>query len=419
MRNFYILINNIIIFIQIKNSIQSHITFPFKKSTKKKNIFPENLLQNDLEITLLIGTPPQKVNLNLRSKAYTFFITSSEVNLPYQTFNENKSTTLIKETKKPDEYLKQEYNKGYKIYETITINDIQINNVSLILATSLVYEQPGALGLKLVESHEFAEDLSFIYQIKQNVKFGEYSFFINYFDDNNGELIIGTYPHLYNNTFDERNFVFQKAGKNNNNVDWIIEFDFIKYNNETIERIITKSLIQIEFGLIKAPFKLKKYFNEKFFKNKCDEEFDYLRNISLFYCDKNFDITNFKNLTFILKDINFKFDFSYHDLFIKNDSNFIFSIVFDNNTENSSTTWILGKVFMKKHQFIFDMDRKIIGIYNGYSNSNGFNFYLFSLIILIIIIICLVYYMYFYLKKPRKIRANELEDDNFLYIPSN
>ena len=154
------------------------------------------------------------------------------MNLPYQTFNENKSTTLIKETKKPDEYLKQEYNKGYKIYETITINNIQINNVSLILATSLVYEQPGALGLKLVESHEFAEDLSFIYQIKQNVKFGEYSFFINYFDDNNGELIIGTYPHLYNNTFDERNFVFQKAGKNNNNVDWIIEFDFIKYNNE-------------------------------------------------------------------------------------------------------------------------------------------------------------------------------------------
>ena len=75
MRNFYILINNIIIFIQIKNSIQSHITFPFKKSTKKKNIFPENLLQNDLEIALLIGTPPQKVNLNLRSKAYTFFIT--------------------------------------------------------------------------------------------------------------------------------------------------------------------------------------------------------------------------------------------------------------------------------------------------------------------------------------------------------
>ena len=74
---------------------------------------------------------------------------------------------------------------------------------------------------------------------------------------------------------------------------------------------------------------------------------------------------------------------------------------------------------MKKYQFIFDMDKKIIGIYNGYSNSNGFNFYLFSLIILIIIIICLVYYIYFSLKKPRKIRANELEDDNFLYIPSN
>ena len=72
----------------IKLSFQSsYIILPFKTSTKEQKSYPENLLQNDLEVTLNIGTPPQKVDLNLRSKAYTFFITSVKANLPYATFN--------------------------------------------------------------------------------------------------------------------------------------------------------------------------------------------------------------------------------------------------------------------------------------------------------------------------------------------
>ena len=43
----------------IKKYFQSYIVYPFQKSTKEKNIYPENLLQNDLEIALKIGTPPQ------------------------------------------------------------------------------------------------------------------------------------------------------------------------------------------------------------------------------------------------------------------------------------------------------------------------------------------------------------------------
>ena len=109
--------NILLIFISIfKISLQSsYIILPFKTSTKEKKSYPENLLQNDIEVTLNIGTPPQSIDLNLRSKSYAFFVTSIEANLPYKTFNDSNSKSLIKETEKPDNYLNQDYKKGYKI----------------------------------------------------------------------------------------------------------------------------------------------------------------------------------------------------------------------------------------------------------------------------------------------------------------
>jgi hypothetical protein len=72
----------------IKISYQSsYIILPFKISTKEKKVYPDNLLQNDVEVTLNIGTPPQSIDLNLRSKVYTFFISSIDTDLPYTTFN--------------------------------------------------------------------------------------------------------------------------------------------------------------------------------------------------------------------------------------------------------------------------------------------------------------------------------------------
>ena len=273
------------------------------------------------------------------------------------------------------------------------------------------------MGLKLVDSHEFANDLSFIYQIKHKLNLNSYTFFIKYNNDEEGELIIGSYPHLYNNKYNEKDLVYQRVGKINNNVDWVIEFDMIKYDNNTIERINNKCLIQIEYALIHAPFNVKNYFIDNYFKNQCNQEFLIRKNIIMINCDKKFDISTFKNLSFISKDIDYEFVFTYKDLFIENGSKYIFSIIFDMKLNDKDNTWILGKTFMKKYQLIYDLDRKIIGLYKG-NSSKGFNFYILFLIILILVIIGLIYYIFFYIKTPRKIRANELEDDNYLYLPN-
>ena len=358
-------------FYNIKSSFQSYAVYPFKKSTKLTKIFPENLIQNDLEITFKIGTPSQNIALNLRSNVYTFYVTSSEVNLGYPTFNESNSTSLIKETDKPDKFSHMEYSQAYKIYDSIIINEKVIKNISLVLATSVVYNQSGALGLKLVDSHEMGDDLSFIYQIKKYANFDYYSFVIRYDDDNKGELIIGSYPHLYDKNYTENNFYYTKAGVIGKNVDWVLDFDVIRYDNKTISSIINKCLIQIEYGLIRAPFKLKNYFNEKYFNNRCREQFYLFRNVYIIHCDKSIPINEFKNLSFTLKDIDFTFTLTFKDLFIDVNNEYIFSIVFDTNTNNKDSYWILGKPFMKKYSLVYDLDRKIIGLYKEYKEKNG------------------------------------------------
>ena len=427
MKYFHVFISILVYSFYIKNTFQLYISYPFKKSTKEKKLYPENLLQNDLEITLEIGTPPQKIDLNIRSKVYTLFISSTETKFPYPTFNETISTTLIKETKNPEIYLGQEYYEAYKIYESIMIQEKEIKNISLILATSVIYKESGALGLRLVDSHEFAGDLSFIYQIKEPANLDNYAFTLKYDDDENGELIIGSYPHLYDKKYSENNFYYTRTGNIGNNLDWILDFDSIKYDNNIIRSIINKSLIKIEFGLIQAPFKLKKYFNDNFFGNKCQEKFYLSRNITIIHCDKNFNITNFKNLSFILKDIDYEFILTYKDLFIEENEEYIFSIVFDNITNNKDSTWILGKTFMKKYQLVYDLERKIIGLYKdkyknddkeGNKNKNYLIYIILIIILSLIVIGLIIYIIYLFIKQRRK-KAFELNDDNYDYIPSN
>ena len=74
------------------------------------------------------------------------------------------------------------------IYDSIFINGKEIKNVSLILATELKYKESGALGLRLVDTHEDGNDLSFIYQMKQLYNLDSYTYMIKYKNDNEGEL---------------------------------------------------------------------------------------------------------------------------------------------------------------------------------------------------------------------------------------
>jgi hypothetical protein len=411
-------------FIYINLTYESYIVYPFKKSTKENKSYPENLLQNDLEITLKIGTPPQSVDLNLRSRIYTFFVTSSQVNLPYKLFNEKESTSLVQISKRETNFTNMEYSKGLKISESIYINDKELKGITLMLGTELAYNECGALGLRLINSHESSDDLSFIYQIKKYANLDSYTFTLKYKNDEEGDLIIGAYPHVYDNKFNEKNFFYSKAGSNKNGVNWVLNFDVIKYNNKSVNVGPKKSLINIEYGLIQAPFKYKNYFKNNFYGDRCSEKFNDRRNVTIVHCSSNFDITSFKDLIFELKDIETQFVFTYKDLFIKENNEYIFGIVFDEDVDAKDPTWIFGKPFMKKYELVYDLDRKIIGLYKEGNESPSEKskvniLFIILLVILILAVAGLSYFIFFYLKKTRKSRAFELNDDNFDYVPSN
>jgi hypothetical protein len=165
-------------------------------------------------------------------------------------------------------------------------------------------------------------------------------------------------------------------------------------------------------------------FDDSLSNSKCLPKFNIQKNLIIFHCDKNINITNFKNLTFILKDIDTEFTLTNEDLFIKYNDEYIFGLVFGLNF-NKEEPWILGKLFMKKFGLIYDLDRKIIGLYKGNSTSVGnepkknSNLLLIILLVVLgIIVIALIIFIVYYIKKPRKNRACELNDDNYEYFPT-
>ena len=102
-------------------------------------------------------------------------------------------------------------------------------------------------------------------------------------------------------------------------------------------------------------------------------------------------------------------------MFIQHENKYYFLITFS----TLETECKLGEIFIKKFKLVFDQNKKVIGIYTLDNNSN---FSRFLIVLLILIIIILIFlggiYLGFLLKKKRKIRANELEDE-FLYEPKN
>ena len=406
----------IIILTKLKLTFEIHISYQFKKKKNPQESDLYNLIENNLEIILEIGTPSQKMNLRLQSRLYQFFILSSKIKSNITKFNEKNSSTFKKlsETEMPMRVSGMK--KGHLIEESLKINNNQINNISLMLATEIDNIESGALGLRLIRDPEKGVTLSFIYQIKKLCNLDNYGFFFNFFNEDNGEIIIGSYPHLINKTYNEDNFISINTGKDGNTLFWIIDFDFIRYDNEIIKNEINfKGFIDVEFGLISAPYNMRFYFQNNYLKLQyCNNQL--VNNYYIYICDLNYQIDNLKNISFQIKEINYSFNFTYQDLFIKNNNKYVFAIVFTNN-ENVKY-WIMGEKFLRKYQLIFDLDKKIIGFYKQQENKSSSYLILILLVFFILITISLSIYIFFCIKKPRKIRANELEDDNYDYLPS-
>ena len=405
-----------IVFLTINKCV--YIKLPFKKYTNYKegtNYF-DYLEKNDIFTILEIGTPIQKIPVFFDFESYPFYISNLLLN---GTYNENKSSTFkYKGSKKETQFYGEIISQGYEVMDKIKLYDvkeknIEINNFSYILPTKLsnnknINFKTSIIGLKIIESI-YLQKNGFIHQLKQNEMIDSYSWTIKYLNENEGEIIIGGYPHEYDKNYDEKYFKNTKAEIRYSVICWDLLFDSIISNNIEIENRHVE--LDINFGLVRGVSFYQKIIEEKFFnmKKKCNK----LNNTNyVFYtCDSKEKISDFPILQLNHKELNYTFELNYNDLFILKDNKLYFLIGFN---KRSSYDWTFGIPFLKKYQLIFDQEREIIGIYNLNEMKNDYLFKILTIICLVIIIF-LVSLLYKIIHKTRKIRANELEE-NFEYI---
>ena len=229
-------------------------------------------------------------------------------------------------------------------------------------------------------------------------------------DINEGEILLGIPPHeYYKDKFLEKELIEINTESTRDLLTWMIRFDSVyvvdMHNNSVKYFIFNKqSYYDIDqyFGIfapeinpIYVPFSIfdyyfsnyfSKYLNKICFKrgrplyNKYLTNNDFKKMQIFIYCEK----TKIKNISKFydefpslnLKHTFFKQIFTYagKELFLE-DNNYLYFILLPEFTKYNK--FILGRIFMSKHQFTFNYDTKTIGYYNKnlsiINNNDNFN----------------------------------------------
>ena len=439
-----------ILFINIKSKV-TPIVIPFE-STNKKELNPDkyffNLFNNELKITLKVGSHQQPIPCFLNLNSHTVYIcgSNSELHNGQPKYEEYKSTkyTNLSSTISSESF----YVVGMPSKDQVCLNDNQFTDLKFYLAKTrfssneLIYSCMIGLGYEQVfydddDAEGYLEEIeSFLSQLKNSNLINKKVFFIKYNDnDDNGEIIFGAFPHEIKDKYCEdcleENYI---EGDNVYTSDIQIVWS-IKGYIYSGEKLLFNYLSSIDFelnqGFIIGSYSYKKevlnnFFNEKLTKGECftQEVYQQKKAFDGFYCKKNIDITKLENLRIILDKIKYRIDLTYDDLFTLNGNYLYFNVLFTQDEDEFKNDFILGKPVFKKYPLVFNFVRRSekIGFYNNLSykkngqninnanEGNGSGKKLTILLIIIgIVIICLLSYIIVrYCRRPRKQKVNEL-----------
>ena len=410
--------------------------YPFDPNDEFKFIF-----KNEIFTTLEVGTPSQKVELFLTMRT-PFFIIKNNDSFPEYFKNESSSTYKYYDNSSiyyfNDDVLKRGIQSGEKFFLQKSFDNkdkYEISPLEFIYSTD--YERDskrhmGVFGLQFLSpSNAYSKEVNFVNTVKKNNLITSYIFNLNYTSENEGNLVIGEFPHSFNSEkYDENSLkqinVHQEGAQK---LVWNLYFHNIKSGEKTLNEHKTGKFAP-QFGVILGPriydtFITKDFFEEYINNTKCerktyDDKHDY------YVCDENIDLSKFKNIEFTEKELSSKnFILTKDDLFLKKNGKLYFLVAFGRKWK-WQYSWTLGKPFMKKYNFIFDQDGKQILYYDKEEESNlnnlvgnkTFVYFLWGGIIILLIIIGFLSYYLMKLIKERKKRLYEL-DDEFDYNAEN
>ena len=438
------------LFISFFNSfILSYIVIPFniyKKEEENSNenldiiIFFENNFESQIYAKMYIGTPKNFIHVNLRMNIHGLtigYLCDNNLSCEESNYNINKSSTFR------DDPNKKYYSRNkwsYIVQDSFTLfseidlkNETILNNISFIYTpkdeTNNLNKICGTLGLALDSHYFLTRDANFIKILKQFQYINTYDFSIYFTSDNEGKLIIGEEPHYYL----PKIFNVNNLRKNNvlldgySNSAWKTEFSQIYFTMNDIKYKVKEgknAVFAIENNYIIGNKNYQKLIEENFFKNYLDNNICYYEKINnpkyvILICNKDssFDINSFPTLYLYHRIFNYTFELNNKELFLEKGNKYIFLVFF---WEYGLDYFTLGKIFLRKYLFTFNIDSKSIGFYNvkyeeEFRDNNPSTIsIIFKIIGLIIILIACIVGFFFAKKlydKNRKKRVNELTDD--------
>ena len=351
----------------------------------------------------------------------------------------------------------------------------------------------------------------FLNEVKEKGFIDSFTFFLFYFneykesyldenknenDDYEGIFVLGKYPHeILPNKYDIKNLywtnTFLKYSEyiDYENIIWGIQFNEVyidQGNNQKQNFEYLRGIFDLNVEYIFPPYKYYETITNFFrpLNNICFTEtnkrsFNSDGNVyNMIYCEyeefgKKY-LKAFPKLVFKIDDFNEEFEFTYKDLFKPVYDNKYYLFLFfteifkkplNNIYQPKDYPWTLGRIFLKKYQFVFDSINKKVGYYKNNTKTikedttdniddiitddttqkesdsdkqsdnemnnkgndgkdknvvnvgkkdNGNLIFIISMIVLSIIVVFVIGFCYkcFFNKKKRKKKANELIDEN-------
>ena len=461
-----ILFNIILINMQLITTNKNIYKIPFglfNQKTIRNNSkgMIHDIFYNSIYVNLSIGTPPQIVPFCLNINSQTFSISNFD-------FNMNHSSSYESTSKGEDSYENEEVIYGFNSKDVLNINNNSKQKINFILGTKYKNKNKilGIIGLMIPKKIQYN-----VYSFFDSLRIGGFinscSWSLKYFDNislfdtivydsknNNkniiGEFIFGDEPHNYEKDKEKYNKTeFYKISPfpYDGDLYWDIEFNsvflsfkenkkntntkiYIQGDNKMAEIIPNNMFI---YGPNELFDSLKKNFFNKYFENNICREKKINNNFNYYIeCDYDspFNILSFPDICMEHKGFEAVFNLTYKDLFIidKNNNKYIFLIF----NQKFFSGWVLGSIFLRKYQFVFNEDFKTIGFYKSktyldYKNNANLSYrannvkiikYIFIFLFLIILSFSFIFFGMIIQRKifnkSRRIRANELED-NFSY----
>ena len=444
-----------ILLLLINQSILELVIFPFKTINTKYNLsydFISKLYSNKIYTNIKLGSPESITIPTIISQEQVAFSINDNYYQIKNSLYYNESTFP-----RPRSFVWEQIEKGIQFKDIFFINSTNATEKisESNFTTKFIYVENQTfnyIGLNFPDLYEH-NVISIFKTLKDNKFIDNYQWCpkinkkkgtknVDWFNID-GELIIGGNCHdylpekfvkKYISEFDmyshgqyvEYNIKFSKlyvgdeSDKNNN----------LYYNN------IYFGLDFLTIGSMEYETKVANFFfNDWIQKNICFvEAMNSNSSIHYYYCNINLDKENKFDISLFPKlcmgDLNTTFCFDNKDLFAEdpNDKNIIYFLVgfmkFDPSNDFSKY-FHFGLQFLTKYQLSFDPKNKKIYFFNVVENSKtkeveGKESNTVILIIIIIVLCIFLVSIGMLIQKqltkiPRKIRANELNDDDFLY----